>query len=279
VALDLVSDVNHLASSKLFGKSVLVQLHPSIISLSEVSVQTLNIIPVISVLSCIICIHTDETGEELYVHINFTEPRHVDIHCGLPPEFLRHPGHGCPGPARRHTSLDTVSQPAAGRGRGSSGDGLPAMSPQPAARGLAVAQMLLRFMALHVPSHLLPLLGHIHAFGIHGGNESCRLICCHVQRKASFCPLPALCLLQQAAQWDRPAGFSLEFPACFTRAAKPEEFAAQDCQKHLPLSVVLSPDAVTWMQLDGQFTLVFLRNVPSLGSRRKYYCCLLYILP
>lgn len=47
MALDLVSDVNHLASSKLFGKSVLVQLHLSIIILSEVSAQTLDIIPVI----------------------------------------------------------------------------------------------------------------------------------------------------------------------------------------------------------------------------------------
>lgn len=65
MALDLVSVVNHLASSKQFGKSVLVQLHLSIISLSEVSVQTLNIIRVISLLSCIICIHTDEAGEEL----------------------------------------------------------------------------------------------------------------------------------------------------------------------------------------------------------------------
>lgn len=37
MALDLVSDVNQLASSKLFGKSVLVQLHLSIIILSEVS--------------------------------------------------------------------------------------------------------------------------------------------------------------------------------------------------------------------------------------------------
>lgn len=73
MALDLVSDVNHLASSKLFGKSVLVQLHLSIISLSRVSIQTLNIIPVISVLSCIICIHTDETREELFVHMDFIE--------------------------------------------------------------------------------------------------------------------------------------------------------------------------------------------------------------
>lgn len=79
MALDLVSDVNHLASSKLFGKSVLLQLHLSIISLSKVSVQTLNIIPVISVLSCIICIHTDEPAEELYVHVNYTRPRHIEI--------------------------------------------------------------------------------------------------------------------------------------------------------------------------------------------------------
>lgn len=73
MALDLVSDVNHLASSKLFGKSVLVQLHLSIISLSEVSVQRLNITPFISVLSCIICIHTDEPGEELCVQRIFLQ--------------------------------------------------------------------------------------------------------------------------------------------------------------------------------------------------------------
>lgn len=35
MALDLVSDVNHLAPSKLFGKIVLVQLHLSIISFQK----------------------------------------------------------------------------------------------------------------------------------------------------------------------------------------------------------------------------------------------------
>lgn len=85
MALDLVSLVNHLAPSKLFGKSVLVQLHLSIISLSEVSVQTLDIIRVISLLSCIICIHTDEAGEELYAHGDFRQPRHTDIQCRFPP--------------------------------------------------------------------------------------------------------------------------------------------------------------------------------------------------
>lgn len=60
MALDLVSDVNHLAFSKLFGTSVLVQLHLSIIILSEVSAQTLDIIPDILVLYCITCIHLDE---------------------------------------------------------------------------------------------------------------------------------------------------------------------------------------------------------------------------
>lgn len=103
VALDLVSDVNHLASSKLLGKNVLVQLHLSIISLSEVSVQTLNIIPVISVLSCIICIHTDETGEELCVHMNFIQPWRVDNQPRLPPALLRQPKVGCRRPDHRHT--------------------------------------------------------------------------------------------------------------------------------------------------------------------------------
>lgn len=58
--LDLVSDVNHLASSKLFGKSILVQLHLSIMILSEVSAQTLDVIPDVLVLSCITCTHMDE---------------------------------------------------------------------------------------------------------------------------------------------------------------------------------------------------------------------------
>lgn len=102
MALDLVSDVNHLASSKLFGKSVLVQLHLSIISLSEVSAQTLNIIPIISVLSCIICIHTDGTGEELYVLLKFIPPQYVDTQCRLSPALLRQPMAGCPGPDHKH---------------------------------------------------------------------------------------------------------------------------------------------------------------------------------
>lgn len=72
--------------------------------------------------------------------------------------------------------------------------------------------------------------------------------------------------------------FLLKFPACFTIAAKPEEFAGKGCQKHFLLSVMASPYAVTQVQLDGQFTFILWRKVRSLGSRRKYCYCLLYIL-
>jgi len=95
VAHDLVSNVNHSTSSKLFGKSILVQTHLNIISLSEVSVQTPHIIPVISALSCIICIHPDETGEVLFVQMNFKQPQHIIIQCRFPAVFSWHPAVFC----------------------------------------------------------------------------------------------------------------------------------------------------------------------------------------
>lgn len=95
MAHDLVSNVNHSTSSKLFGKSILVQTHLNIISLSEVSVQTPHIIPVISALSCIICIHPDETGEVLFVQMNFKQPQHIIIQCRFPAVFSWHPAVFC----------------------------------------------------------------------------------------------------------------------------------------------------------------------------------------
>lgn len=109
VAHDLVSNVNHSPSSKLFGKSILVQTHLNIISLSEVSVQAPHIIPVISVLSCIICIHPDETGEVLCVQMNFKQPQHIIIQCRFPAALSWHPAAFCGPPFHSLPGLHLIT--------------------------------------------------------------------------------------------------------------------------------------------------------------------------
>lgn len=83
-------------------------------------------------------------------------------------------------------------------------------------------------MSVAFHSHISALLGRIYAFGFHGGTESHRLICSRVKSKvfpSAYCQ-PSAWLSKQHGGTDRQ-DFLLKFPACFTRAAKAEEFAGK----------------------------------------------------
>lgn len=115
------------------------------------------------------------------------------------------------------------------------------------------------FMALHVRSLPQPHLGTSWAhlcFWLPRWHRvpQVNLLPCEKQ-SVSFCLLPALCLTQQAARWDGPAGFPAEVPSVFHQSCK----GRRVCWKvrNFPVLVVVSPDAVTQVQSDGRFTILF----------------------
>lgn len=95
------------------------------------------------------------------------------------------------------------------------------------------------------------LLGHIYAFGSHGGSIAGSSAAVSKEK----CLWPDLCLIQQAAWWDCQEVLR-KVPGCFAIAAEPEELAGKGCQKHFLLSATVSPMLslrCSWMASSPQF--------------------------
>lgn len=89
------------------------------------------------------------------------------------------------------------------------------------------------------------------------------------KKRVSFCLMPALCLIQQAAWWDRPAGFPAEVPSVFHHSGK----ARRVCWKGL--SETLSPFSHGLTRCchsgaaDGQCNVSFLKEHPVFGKQKE----------